>query len=160
MTSIYPQIADHLKTAVPALKLIDIQDGQLETPDEQFPLLFPLALIDTGAVDWTNNGQLGQSGDMVVIVTVALRLNHRTRQGNPDMARLVDQLAVVDNVNAALHGWSYEGLYKLTRTRTNTVKRADRIKQYEHVYRLTVKDNSAMRQYTQQPRPNPDITNQ
>jgi hypothetical protein len=160
MTTIYPQIAEHLKTAVPALKVIDIQDGQLEAPDEQFPLVFPLALIDTGTIDWTNNGQLSQSGDMVVTVTVALRLNHRTRQGNPDMARLVDQLAVVDKVNAALHGWGYEGLYKLTRTRTNTIKRADRIKQYEHVYRLTVKDNSAMRQLTQQPRPNPDITNQ
>lgn len=153
METIYPAIANRLRAEVPALKTIDVEDGQLDDRENAFPITYPAVFIDVAESDWKDVSRLAQMGDVTIDVIVAIQLNHRTKQGNPDMDKLTAQLAIFKEVNIALHGWAGDTFGRLTRTKSRKKNSKNGVKALTHTYVCQIKDDLSIPATTLTPKP-------
>lgn len=70
LAQFYLDLTAHLKTAVPALKWIDQDFGQLEIYEYRPSVNFPCVLVDFAAAQFENQSRLVQSG----VVNITIRL--------------------------------------------------------------------------------------
>lgn len=126
-----------LKT-VAALKWIDIDFGQLNTP-ERPAVAFPCALIDVAypaCEDSDGNLQL-----VTATITLRVAFNDFTGRTGADSPTLNDTLSLFDTLNVihcAMQSWTDAGyINPLSRQNAQVEKRNDGIKVYRIVYQTT-----------------------
>lgn len=171
MFTIYPQIANRLRTAIADLKTIDYDKGQLANPEKFYSIDFPAVLISVESVKWSDGGNKAQKGDCVISITVAINPVAQTHQNAPDIWRYINQMKVINTVYTNLKG--YKGgdvitgtdeddqeviiqgsaFTALTRTATQRMKRYDSIQAFTHVFNCQITDNSAQPVYVKVPDP-------
>lgn len=175
MFTVYPQIANRLRSKVAALRTIDYDQGQLANPEHAAPMDFPACLISVEKAKWSGIRQNKQRGALILAVTVAIRptIMH-TGQTSPELYLYPAMMQPVTDVFTALSG--YKGGEKitginneeevveiegtpftgLTRTDTQRMKRYDEIQAYTHLFSFELTDSSAEKAYVKNPAP-PEI---
>jgi hypothetical protein len=151
MKQILNSILDRLTTEIPALKYVDENWGQLDYFAPQHPVKYPCALADIDNAQWSNIGNLCQTGLAQVRITVAnLRLGNTSKAApSTQREKAFEIVDLMGNVHRALHGWTpTEHAGRLTRTATRLVQREDGIKQYEILFSLQIADETARPQHT------------
>jgi len=118
MKTIYKDILSQLQTAVPAIRWIDFDTGQLES-SERPPVAFPCALISisvTSAKDITDHTQ-----DCTGRVRARLAFDQQMRTesvATPGIREVaLSPYDVISDVYAALQGWTSGNFSPLSRVR-------------------------------------------
>ena len=73
-TELFKDIADRLKDQVPELKWIDMEWGQLEIPEESYPVQFDCALISFPDIPWEQLGLNVQEGLVQILIRIGVDL--------------------------------------------------------------------------------------
>lgn len=130
--------------AMPALRTVDEDYGQLEAltdgePDT-YPLTFPAVLIDTPRTEWTNVSALGQKGECSLRVRLIIDCYDDThaRSGTTERAALRE--AMRHELHALLQGLRPVGEGALVRTASRFFTAAHGIKVYEATYTVATSE--------------------
>lgn len=133
--NIFKELLNAIKTGLTGsgeFKWIDIDQGQIDTPDNQYPIDLPAALIDVGDIEFENVGNDTQVGDCTIRIRIALdvpeNLNHITpadsfQNGLDRFGLVVDVYDLIENLNI-----TSENFTRFTRRRQYAEKRDDRLK--------------------------------
>lgn len=107
MKELYLAIMARLKAAVPELKMIDFDLGQL-TQETLPPLNYPAALVRIDVNDLEDLSQRKQNGPGMITVTLVFRTFERTSSIVTDANRAVGlaHLDILEKTKWALHGLS------------------------------------------------------
>jgi len=171
--TIYPQIANRLRSKVTTLRTIDYDYGQLADPGQAAPMDYPSVLVSIESAKWTENGQKVQKGSLVIAVTVAIRPTiFNTAQTSPELWKYPAMMQPVLDVFTVLTGFKggeiiegvdHEGeeveiqgipFTGLIRTDTQRMKRYDEIQAFTHVFRCDITESSARPVYV---KPTPQL---
>ena len=144
---IYKDISDRLTDKVAAMRWIELEYGQLEIPEENYPVQFPCSLIDINF----NECQDELEGNQQVMVQITVRVGIDLYEdlmvidgaGVPDQAAALEKLQLVIDVHKALHRFETDYMTPLVRTAMTTERRDDGLKVFALVYMAAVKDDSA-----------------
>lgn len=138
-------IQNKLET-IPALRYVDEDWGQLDDYSPHPPTQFPLALIDIGALQYSDIGkdtaatpQNRQMATGTIVISIAnLKLtNTSARAPQPQKDKAWAIWDIVESVHAKLHGIPVGGTAgALMRTAMRKVKRDDGIQEYEVTYTI------------------------
>lgn len=150
---LYTAIRQRLKTEVTSLKWIDLDTGQLDNPENNYPFPFPCVFIDFERVDWQDAGERMQDGLVMMTVRIASRIFDQTHSKTQDtlhdtFTKAMTALQILTTVHAKLQGYS-DGTYfnRLSRVSTETEKRNDGLKVFQMRYTFSARDKSAMKTY-------------
>ena len=150
---LYKEVRAQLKTQVTAVKWIDLDSGQLDSPEKNYPFPFPATFIDFENIDWADAGERMQDGVVMMTVRVACRIYEQTHS---DVAvneydaftKAMTALAILTTIHAKLQGFSDGATFnRFTRISTQTEKRDDGLKVYMLKYSCQARDKSAMKTY-------------
>jgi hypothetical protein len=147
MKQIIEDIQDRLIQAVPALKYVDQDWGQMDFWREH-PVKYPCALIDIQSAQYTNNGNFIQQGTAMVVVRLFdLKLSNSSQAapvGQKENAKKIWQL--IEDVNKALHGQNFlqEGYGLPIRQNMRRTKREDGCYQTELYYSVQFLDETCI----------------
>ena len=111
--TLYPALADRLALKVPALGWIDLDQGQLDNAEAEYPLPFSagVVLIDFDEADWHDIGQGIQRGECQVRVTLAVSVTADSYQGSRQRTAAMAKLALLSDVHAALNHFDGAGAF-------------------------------------------------
>jgi hypothetical protein len=112
---LFPQLCDHLRTAVPALGTIDLDMAQLDYENGE-PIQYPAVYIDLEGVSWKDLGAGIQTGQATLRFTVATEVSEESYQGADGRPAMLERLLVVQQVHAALQHHQGDGYNPLVRT--------------------------------------------
>ncbi|MCB2379817.1 hypothetical protein LGH70_19630 [Hymenobacter sp. BT635] len=112
---LYPQLANHLRQAVPSLGTIDLDMAQLDYQSNE-PISYPAVYIDLEDIPWRDMGAGIQTGRALLRFTVATEVSEETHQGSGQVEAAVARLLIVQQVHAALQHYQGEGFGPLVRT--------------------------------------------
>ncbi|MCL1821934.1 MAG: hypothetical protein FWG22_03830, partial [Prolixibacteraceae bacterium] len=62
-SAIYKPLRDKARQSLPYLKFIDLQKGQMNTPQQNYPLPLPALLVELGDFRFSNLLEFQQKGD-------------------------------------------------------------------------------------------------
>ena len=134
--------------AIPELRYVDEDWGQLDDYSSNPPTQFPLALIDIGNLQFTDIGkdktttpQNRQMATGTIVISIAnLKLtNSSARAPQPQKDKAWAIWDIVESVHAKLHGVVVGGSAgALMRTAMRKVKRDDGIQEYEVTYTIGI----------------------
>jgi hypothetical protein len=150
MKTILSNILGRLTAEITALKYVDENWGQLDYFGPQHPVKYPCALADIDNAQWSDLGNLSQTGAAQVRITVAnLKLSNTSSAAPASQRQKAFEIVdLMTDLHQALHGWRpAPHASRLTRTATRLVQREDGIKQYEILFALQISDASAQPQY-------------
>lgn len=142
-------ISDRLNQEVPELVHIDMDWGQLEVPEEWYPIMFDAALISFPNIPWQTFPKKYQEGVVTVMVRVAVEMITDTHIADsvvaPDRAASILKMQLVNKVFKALQGFEIpEKFGPLVRTSSVEEQRQDGLKVWQEYYTTRLKDFSAM----------------
>lgn len=110
---LYFALLTHIKEAVPAIRYIDQDMGQLEDynpedPTSRPPVAWPCVLIDFPEANYTDDGQLEQTGDVMVDVRLGLAPYSPSTSNTPRSVttKALEFYALEQQLTEALHGWT------------------------------------------------------
>jgi hypothetical protein len=119
-STVYPQIADRLSAEVPALGWIDLDQEQLEQPNEalDYPLPYDagVCLISFDEVEWEDLGQGVQRGIATIRITLAMQVVQDSYQHSSQRAAAMQKLQFLGAIHKALQHYAGEGFGALVRT--------------------------------------------
>ena len=151
MKQVIQNIQDRLTQAVPALKYVDQDWGQMDLYSNP-PVKYPCALIDIQSAQYTNDGNFIQQGTATVVIRLFdLKLSNSS-QGAPanqkENAKKIWQL--IEDVNKALHGQNFlqEGYGLPMREQMRRTKRKDGCYQTELYYSVQFTDTTCRPELT------------
>ena len=163
MDILYRSIVKQLQTKVTQQQLwIDLEAGQLEAMDENYPMQFPAVFIDLANCQWQDLSDGRQMGLLEINIRIAIDVYHDFHGDAPSLKDAADQLKLINQVHAALHTFGggiiladdseteYIDIHfsPLTRTSSNAERRADGLKVYQMTYTTENYDNHAVPVYT------------
>jgi hypothetical protein len=160
-------LCDHLKEAVPKLKWIDQDFGQLELFEDRPAVSFPCALIDFQNATYSNHAELTQEGDLTVLVRLGFTPFSNSHVGASLAVRkkALEYYEIEQKVFIALQGWSplapgevaggetythpFIRVSATTEQRlsANNVQDASGIRVRILAFNTTIEDNSALKKY-------------
>jgi len=138
MKDIYLKTVARLKT-VPALKWIDMEDGQLEFFELRPAVAFPCALVEVEYPNCSNESDEIQLVTARITVRLAFEPIGQTNSSAPTTVQ-TKALSRYDAVNAcftALQGWSDTEISGFSRISQATEKRDDNLKVIRQVWETT-----------------------
>ena len=111
--TVYPILADRLRQQLPALGWIDLDQGQLDNPDENYPLPYHrgVVLLDFDEADWHDIGQGMQRGNCQVRVTLAVQVLADPYQQSTQRAQALAKLELLAGLHTALHHFDGAGAF-------------------------------------------------
>ena len=131
--------------AIPELKYIDEDWGQLDDYSPHPPTQFPLALIDIGSLEFSHIGmdkkvvpQNRQMATGTIVISIAnLRLTNTSFQSPKQQKNNVWN--IIECVHQQLHGFKPDcNSGAMMRTNLRRIKRDDGIQEYEATYTVGV----------------------
>ncbi len=104
MLSTFVTIGHAIKKAVPEIRSVDLNKGQLDPgkASDFESLSCPAILIGNSDVNWAALGQGHEQGDGEVSVCYVIRLASRTSLIDPLLFKSLEQLELADYVNSAV----------------------------------------------------------
>jgi hypothetical protein len=158
MDILYKSLLTRLKDNIPELIWIDEETGQLETPEESYPVQFPCALINIREIDWDSLGKNTQTGDVIIEFRIGFYILEDTHKDAPDMDTALTRLKLLNKIHKYLHCFGgfilpvpghantfYDSHFKkLIRIRTTSEKRQDGLRVYNMEYKSNMKDINAV----------------
>jgi len=151
-SELFKEIRDLLNSKVPELKWIDMDWGQLDLPDQSYPLLFDCALIGFPDIDWKTGSRKLQDGDVQILVKIGVDVFNDTYvAGNisaPDVQYALSKMQLVDRIFAVLQGFEGTFFNKLDRIKSSEDKRQDGLKVFQELYMTRMRDTSAIKLVT------------
>lgn len=147
MKKLITDIQGRLMAAVPTLKYVDLDWGQLDFYYPNPPVQWPCALIDIMQAGYSNAAHRTQLGLLQVAINIAdLKLSNssgKAPQNQKDNALKIYDL--MKDVFVALQGWTGDKSYTgLIRERYSKRSREDGITIHQLVFSTEIKDNAAM----------------
>lgn len=147
MKKLITDIQNRLMAAVPALKYVDLDWGQLDFFYPHPPVQWPCALIDITQASYTNAAHRTQLGLVQIAINIVdLRLNNssgKAPQTQKDNALKIYEL--LEAIFVALQGWTGDKAYSgLIREQYSKRSREDGITIHQLVFTTEMKDNAAM----------------
>lgn len=131
METIMKEVIARLET-IEGLRYIAADDGQIDEVNENghYPAIFPAALVDVDAVDWTTTNDPLQSGSGTLVIRFAWISPNRidNNQSNARMNESINRWALHDKICQTLHGWSTTTTGPFERTRTERERREGLLK--------------------------------
>ena len=113
--TLYPALADRLRTKCAALGWIDLDQGQLDPSqlEMEYPLPFDagVALIDFDEADWHDIGQGIQRGECQVRISLAVRVVADSYQQSSQRAAALAKLSLLGDVHRALNHFDGGGAF-------------------------------------------------
>lgn len=155
--TLYAAILEKIKDDVTAVKWIDLDSGQLDNPERNYPFAFPAVFIDFPEITWSDLGERRQDGDVQINVRVAMRIINQTHGNTQDTAydtftQAMNALKLLNTIHSKLHGFSDGTNFgRLIRLATSTERRDDGLKVFNMIYSCRVMDLSAQKTYTTVP---------
>jgi hypothetical protein len=166
MDIIYRSIVKRLQTEIPELRWIDLEGGQLEAPEESYPVQFPAVFIDFPSIQYQSLQRGAQQGIATIAIRVAFDIYEDFHGTAPDIETAANRLQLLNSIHKALHGYSgmalevkntegevtgYEDNYfsRMVRQSMTAEKRSDGLKVYEISFLTNLRDRVAMPQVTQ-----------
>jgi hypothetical protein len=149
LANIFLTIQNQLQTAVPELKFIDLDTGQLEYKDanDRPAVLFPCVLFDVVDADYSDDAQNIQESEALLEVRIAVdpftgSTNYFT---DTQKQNAINFFNIEHRVNLALHGWCDSQYFgPLTRRKARTERRKDNIRVRVLHYKFVFSDYTAM----------------
>lgn len=134
--------------AIPELKYIDEDWGQLDDYSPHPPTQFPLALIDIGSLEYSHIGmdkkvvpQNRQMATGTIVISIAnLRLTNTSFQSPKQQKNNVWEIwNIIESVHQQLHGYKPDdNSGAMMRTNLRRIKRDDGIQEYEATYTVGI----------------------
>lgn len=152
MDILYNALVNKLAADVPELRWIDMDTGQYEFFEDNYPVDFPACLIQFPNIDWQDLQRGLQTGDVTVTFRVGFKITEDTHATAPDRAAATDRLKLLNNIHRALHYFNGTAFNALTRRNTNFLLLGDKplILVYTLTYITNLRDAYGMPQETQQ----------
>jgi len=148
MDRLFQQIQLHLTTNVPELKWIDLDQGQLEIPEEQYPVQFPACLIEFPNVpSWQSLSHGLQIGDATITFRIAFDIYNDTHKDAPDIDAALSKLQLINKIHKHLHYFEGDHFNKLERIASFQEKRQDALTVIIMQYNTNIRDAHAVPQY-------------
>lgn len=144
MEELYLLIADRLKKTVPGLKTIDEDTGQLLETGDQYPVLFPCALVDVQSIDWNTDKSFNQRGTLSVTIKHAFNCYEDTHFSSPvGFDRLKERTTQHHTLCSALHCYNFmpKKMSSMIRAHSRNYTLLGRIKVYEVTFILKIEDS-------------------
>lgn len=166
MDILYLSLVNRLQQKISQKLWIDLEAGQLESMDKQYPIQLPAVFIDLQDCTFVTQGQGLQYGDMNISLRVAFDVYKDFHGDSPDVKTAGDQLKLLNQIHNALHLFNGNILpasmvepiqyhdnhfTALTRTNFRSEQRADGLRVFSLTYTTTIRDTYAMRTYTEVP---------
>lgn len=144
MKTIYKQVAQQLKTEVPALRWIDFDTGQLES-SERPPVALPCALITISLERTIDITETIQECTGTVRIRLAFDQQMKTDQATPPQHRntALQPYDVIADVHKALQGFSTEHFDPLSRVRQGKENSRHKLFTYMIDYKVEFDDETA-----------------
>lgn len=146
MKVIYSAVMEQLKTELPELKWIDLDEGQLENYTERPTITYPSVLIGISLPRCEDYYGKVQTCDATVIIRVIQSIpTRRTNSVATEQVRetALERYDLVDEVFAALQGFDTTEFSPLSRTRQNKETRQDGLFVYRIEFTTTFRDMTA-----------------
>jgi hypothetical protein len=159
MDILYQSIVHRLQSKIASKLWIDLEAGQIDALDDNYPVQFPAIFIDLANCQWHNLGEGHQQGDINIGIRLALDIYADFHADSPTLADAAQQLKLLNQVHAALHtfgghvledgngGFLDTHFGKLMRTSFNTERRADGLRVFNMTYTTAIYDDYAAKQY-------------
>jgi hypothetical protein len=151
-TELFKDIADRLKDQVPELSWIDMEWGQLEIPEESYPVQFDCALISFPDIPWEQLGLNVQEGLVQILIRIGVDMYSDTHTADgitaPDRDLALVKLTLPDKVYKALNGFEGDYFEKIVRLRSAEERREDGLKVFNEYFVTKMRDSSAVKVYT------------
>lgn len=129
------------------LAWIELEDGQLELPEDSYAVQFPCALIDFPSAEFQDETLGNQQGIIMLQVRIAIDLYEDLYMADanrsPDSGMAVKRLSLITAVHKALHGFETDYSTKLVRVSISTERRDDGLKVFSLIYACAAKDDTA-----------------
>lgn len=148
MSKVVLKSIQDILAAIPALKYVDEDWGQLDDYSPHPPTQFPLALIDIGSLQYSNIGkdrtatpQNRQMATGTIVISIAnLKLTNTSARAPLTQKNQAWSIwDIVESVHTKLHGIAVGGSAgAMMRTAMRKVKRDDGIQEYEVTYTIGV----------------------
>lgn len=122
---LFLDLSEHIKTAVPEIRWIDQDFGQLEQFEYRPAVSFPCCLVDFPLANYSNNAELAQIGDITVQLRLGFAPFDKSHVGAPTTVRerAVDYYAIEQKVVEAVQGWFTAYTQPLIRINAGTEQR-------------------------------------
>lgn len=139
-------LQERIKTAVPEIRHIDQDLGQLEFSKLRPSVAFPCVLIDFENFTFKDNGDNSQSAEGNISIRLAFSPYSNSSQSTPTLWK-EKALAYYDiewKLNKALHGWhpNNDAFGNLDRATAGTEGREDDLRVRKIVYEIAFEDDS------------------
>lgn len=148
MEELYLYIAERLANEVPGLVTIDEDTGQLIETGDQYPVLFPCALINVADIQWESDKYASeQRGDVTVTVKNAFSCyedTHLSSQPSRDgFVRLKERNRMHKKICKALHRYNFDQdtMSELRRLSTRCYTLFGNVKVYESTFALKITED-------------------
>jgi len=147
MKNVYKSIRDRL-AEIAELRYIELNFGQLEGDDDQYPVHFPAALIDFERIEWGTTTQRIQNGLATVRLTVLFENYNMSSNLQPsDISdAALTEFTLLNQIQSKLQG--YGSVYHNALIRRSTVRisiKSPRV--YEITYQCNITDCYGQKQY-------------
>lgn len=133
-----------LEADVPALAWADMEAGQMDNQEGEYPFPFPACWVDVQGIEWGDAGRSVEHGTATVNFRVALDIYDDTHTGSPARHTALAKFRILSALHRAVKKFSGENYNNLMRVRTTTERRTDGYKVFNVVYKCDVVDRSAM----------------
>ena len=143
MEEILKDFCELLEAEMPELRWVDIEAGQLDALDDNYPVSYPAVWVDVQNIDWRNTGYGVDHGTVTVNFRVALDIYNDTHTGAPDREAALAQFGILTRMHSVvgLHGGKHYN--RFVRVRTIGERRADGLKVFNVSYKCDVYDTAA-----------------
>lgn len=132
-----------LEAEIPELRWVDIEAGQLDALDDNYPVSYPAVWVDVQNIDWRNTGYGVDHGTVTINFRVALDIYNDTHTGAPDREKALAQFGILARLHSVvgLHGGKHYN--RFARVHTAAEKRSDGLKVFNISYRCDICDTAA-----------------
>lgn len=105
---LYVDLSERLKAAVPKIKWVDMDFGQLEHFEYKPEVAFPCSLIDFPAANYSNISNLDQIGEVLIQIRLGFTPFSQSYQAAPLSVKekALDYFTIEQEVFEAVQGWN------------------------------------------------------
>lgn len=135
------EIFNRLETEVPALRWIDLESGQLDSPARP-AVAFPACLIELSYPRCEDVSQYGQNVSATVTLRLVFMPGGATNHRSPVQEDGLNALETVEAVHHALQGWGTNALSNFARTTAAPEKRRDGLQVFRITYETSFQETT------------------
>ncbi|WP_418981713.1 hypothetical protein [Alistipes sp.] len=110
MESMKLALMQRIRAELPELALVDEDYGQLETDEDQYPVVFPCVLVSIPKTEWTTQSAvrpIRQRGTATLNVKLAIDCYDDTHIGSSTEEKVLEREAMNDHLFRAVQGYKH-----------------------------------------------------